>query len=79
MHLLLRNDDGELLGDLYMDRETQTCQIMFGELETLGQLVQIAKSQGVPEVALIAPTESIAELAAHGWTIAKGATVMTHT
>ena len=69
MHVQIRNDNGELLGDLHISREMQSAQIMYAEIECLEQLVQIARSQNVPLVTIIAPNDdqSYVQMESLGW------------
>jgi len=76
MHIQVRDDNGELLGDLHISREMQSAQILQAELDILDELVQISRAQNVPMVTIMVPTESVRELESLGWTKSESLVVM---
>jgi hypothetical protein len=76
MHIQIRDDNGELLGDLYISREIQKAQILQAELDILDELVQIARAQNVPVVTIMVPLGAIKEMESLGWSLSKESYVM---
>ena len=76
MHVQIRNDNGELLGDLHISREMQSAQIMYADIELLEQLVQIARSQNVPLVTLMVPVDGVHQMVSLGWKVSDEQVVM---
>lgn len=76
MHIQVRSDNGDLLGDLHISREMQSAQIMQADIEILEQLVQIARSQNVPTVTIIVPVDGVEQLTSLGWLVADTQVVM---
>ena len=68
MHVIFRNDDGELLGDLHISRETQQSTILHADVDVIDELIQISRAHNVPKVTLMVPHNSIEEMEALGWT-----------
>lgn len=78
MHVQIRSDEGKLLADLHISRELQNAQILMSEEEMLEQLVQIARSHGVPEVTIMVPDteEGVGQMESLGWKISNDLIVM---
>jgi hypothetical protein len=68
MHITITNEGDEVVGVLCVNRETQTCIVLQGDVEYLEDLVQIGAAMKAPQVLLFAPKESVDELLPFGWT-----------
>jgi len=68
VHIILKNPaTGEQEGLLCVERATQTCFVLFADIDRLETLVNIAKSQKVPQVMLVVPPGAVEELESLGW------------
>ena len=76
MHITITNDRDEVVGVLCVNRETQTCNIIQGDVEYLEDLVQIGAAMKAPKVLLVTPKEAVKELLPFGWAPAKHLVVL---
>ncbi len=76
MHVQIRSDNGELLGDLHISREAQACTILYSEMDTLDELVAIASAQNVPYVTIMVPKAVIPDMESLGWRLHDSLIVM---
>jgi hypothetical protein len=78
MHVIIKDPaTGDVLGTLCVDRASGSCIVLDAELETLGDLAEIARSLKVPSITLVVPKEAISELEAVGWKRDKERVVLT--
>ena len=76
MHVQIRTDNGDLVGDMHISREMQSCQILQADEEVLDELVQISRSFNVPMVTIMVPVDGAADMAALGWEYSASYVVM---
>lgn len=69
MHHSITVDGKGTVGTICVEREAQTCIILFCDPDRLNDLAQIGKSLGAEEVQLIVPKALVEELRAIGWTV----------
>jgi len=67
VHHNVSDDQGNVVGTLCIDRQSQVCNILVSEVERLGDLVALAKALGAPRVQIVVPTSLVDQLQSTGW------------
>ena len=76
MHITITNENDEIVGVLCINRDTQTCVVLQGDIEYLEDLSHIGAAMKAPKILLFVPPGAVAELLPYGWKFSEDLVVM---
>lgn len=78
LHIILKDPTtNQVEGVLCVDRDSNSCQILSGDIERLTELANIGHALKAGQVKLITPAETQEELESLGWKVSPTLIVMT--